>query len=83
MLAKNWQDLIKPTKLDVSSSKSNPYQATVVAEPLERGFGHTLGVALRRILLSSLQGVAVSTCQFDGIADRDSTVLAGKINDLQ
>ena len=81
MLAKNWQDLIKPTKLDVSSSKSNPYQATVVVEPLERGFGHTLGVALRRILLSSLQGVAVSTLKIDGVLHEFSSI-AGVSEDV-
>jgi len=74
MLAKNWQDLIKPTKLDVSASKSNPFQATIIAEPLERGFGHTLGVALRRVLLSSLQGAAVSTLKIDGVLHEFSSI---------
>lgn len=74
MLAKNWQDLIKPTKLDVSASKSNPNQATIVAEPLERGFGHTLGVALRRVLLSSLQGAAVTAIKIDGVLHEFSSI---------
>jgi len=74
MLAKNWQDLIKPTKLDVSASKSNPFQATIIAEPLERGFGHTLGVALRRVLLSSLQGAAVSTLKIEGVLHEFSSI---------
>jgi DNA-directed RNA polymerase subunit alpha len=59
MISKNWQDLIKPTKLDVDNAKNNPFIATIVAEPLERGFANTLGVALRRVLLSSLQGAGV------------------------
>lgn len=74
MLAKNWQDLIKPTKLDVNASKSNPNQATIVAEPLERGFGHTLGVALRRVLLSSLQGAAITSVKIEGVLHEFSSV---------
>jgi len=74
MLAKNWQDLIKPTKLDIATSKSNPRQAVIVAEPLERGFGHTLGVALRRLLLSSLQGAAVSSVKIEGVLHEFSSV---------
>ena len=74
MLAKNWQDLIKPSKLDISASKSNPRQATIVAEPLERGFGHTLGVVLRRVLLSSLQGAAVTAIKIEGVLHEFSSV---------
>jgi DNA-directed RNA polymerase subunit alpha len=74
VLAKNWQDLIKPTKLDVSASKSNPNQATIVAEPLERGFGHTLGVAIRRVLLSSLQGAAVTSIKIEGVLHEFSSI---------
>ena len=74
MLAKNWQDLIKPTKLDINASKTNPRQATIVAEPLERGFGHTLGVALRRILLSSLQGAAVTSMKIEGVLHEFSSI---------
>ncbi len=74
VLAKNWQDLIKPTKLDVNASKSNPNQATIIAEPLERGFGHTLGVALRRVLLSSLQGAAITSVKIEGVLHEFSSV---------
>ena len=74
MLAKNWQDLIKPSKLDIATSKSNPNQAVIVAEPLERGFGHTLGVALRRVLLSSLQGAAVTSVKIEGVLHEFSSV---------
>ncbi|MDX1974590.1 MAG: DNA-directed RNA polymerase subunit alpha [Rickettsiales bacterium] len=74
MLAKNWQDLIKPNKLDIAASKSNPNQAVIVAEPLERGFGHTLGVALRRVLLSSLQGAAVTAIKIDNVLHEFSSV---------
>jgi DNA-directed RNA polymerase subunit alpha len=74
MLAKNWQDLIKPSKLDIAPSKSNPRQATIVAEPLERGFGHTLGVAIRRILLSSLQGAAVTSVKIENVLHEFSSI---------
>jgi DNA-directed RNA polymerase subunit alpha len=66
VLQKNWQSLIKPEKLEVESGVEPARIATVVAEPLERGFGMTLGNALRRILLSSLQGAAVTAVQIDG-----------------
>src|SRR5687768_8782115 len=74
VIAKNWQDLIKPIKLDIQPSKGNPNVATVVAEPLERGFGHTLGVALRRVLLSSLQGAAVTSVRIEGVLHEFSSV---------
>ena len=64
---KNWQELIRPTKLDIQPGRERRKVATMVAEPLERGFGTTLGNALRRILLSSLQGAAVSSVQIDGV----------------
>ena len=54
MLQKNWQDLIKPEKLVTEVGVDASRTATIVAEPLERGFGLTLGNALRRVLLSSL-----------------------------
>ena len=63
MIQKNWQDLIRPNKLEVTSGDDPQRSATLVAEPLERGFGLTLGNALRRVLLSSLQGSAVSAIQ--------------------
>ena len=60
MIHKNWAELIKPTQLDVKPGNDPSRQATVVAEPLERGFGLTLGNALRRVLMSSLQGAAIT-----------------------
>lgn len=74
MIQKNWQSLIKPSKLDVRPGASPTRKATVVAEPLERGFGLTLGNALRRILLSSLQGAAISAIQIDGVLHEFSSV---------
>ncbi|MGI9387644.1 MAG: DNA-directed RNA polymerase subunit alpha [Methyloligellaceae bacterium] len=74
MLQKNWQDLIKPTKLDIASGRDQLRTATVVAEPLERGFGMTLGNALRRVLLSSLQGSAITSVHIDGVLHEFSSL---------
>ena len=67
VIQRNWQSLIKPEKLEVEPGADPSRVATVVAEPLERGFGMTLGNAIRRILLSSLQGAAVTAVQIDGV----------------
>ncbi|MBF0169110.1 MAG: DNA-directed RNA polymerase subunit alpha [Alphaproteobacteria bacterium] len=74
MIQKNWQELIKPNKLQVEAGEDPRRIATVVAEPLERGFGTTLGNALRRILLSSLQGAAVTAIQIDGVLHEFSSI---------
>ena len=74
MIQKNWQELIKPSKLAISPDAGNSNIATIVAEPLERGFGVTLGNALRRILLSSLQGAAVTAIQVEGVLHEFSTI---------
>jgi DNA-directed RNA polymerase subunit alpha len=74
LLQKNWQDLIKPNKLEVVSGRDRTRSATLVAEPLERGFGLTLGNALRRVLLSSLQGAAITTVQIDGVLHEFSSI---------
>ncbi len=71
---RNWQSLIKPKKLEVSPGVDPNRTATLVAEPLERGFGMTLGNALRRILLSSLQGAAVTSLQIDGVLHEFSSI---------
>ncbi|MDP6645207.1 MAG: DNA-directed RNA polymerase subunit alpha [Rhodospirillales bacterium] len=74
MIQKNWQDLIKPTKLQIVQGAVPERRATIVAEPLERGFGLTLGNALRRVLLSSLQGAAVSAIHIDGVLHEFSSI---------
>ncbi|WP_425540404.1 DNA-directed RNA polymerase subunit alpha [Rhodoblastus acidophilus] len=74
MIQKNWQELIKPNKLIVSPGEDPKRVATVVAEPLERGFGLTLGNALRRILLSSLQGAAITSVHIDGVLHEFSSI---------
>src|SRR5687767_16018414 len=73
-IQKNWQELIRPGKLQVTPGYDAKRTATVVAEPLERGFGVTLGNALRRILLSSLQGAAVQSVHIDGVLHEFSSI---------
>jgi len=74
VLQKNWKELIKPEKLDVEPGDDPKREATIVAEPLERGFGLTLGNALRRVLLSSLQGAAVTSIKIDGVLHEFSSI---------
>jgi len=74
VLQKNWQELIKPTKLEVKAGDDPRRVATVIAEPLERGFGMTLGNALRRVLMSSLQGAAVTAIQVEGVLHEFSSI---------
>lgn len=74
MLEKNWQELIKPQQLEVEHSFDPQRKATIVAQPLERGFGLTLGNSLRRILMSSLQGAAVTAIQIDGVVHEFSSI---------
>ena len=59
LIARNWKDLIRPKAITVDDSSVTRHYAKFVCEPLERGFGLTLGNALRRVLLSSLQGTAI------------------------
>lgn len=74
MIHKNWGEIIKPTQLEIRSGNDRLRQATIVAEPLERGFGLTLGTALRRVLLSSLQGAAITSVQIDSVLHEFSSV---------
>src|ERR1700744_6425379 len=74
MFQKNWQKLIKPGKLKTESGHDAGRIATITAEPLERGFGLTLGNALRRILLSSLQGAAVTAVSIEGVLHEFSSI---------
>jgi DNA-directed RNA polymerase subunit alpha len=66
-LEKNWRDLIKPKALDVDKESLSTSYGKFIAKPLERGFGLTLGNSLRRVLLSSLQGAAVTAIKIDGV----------------
>jgi DNA-directed RNA polymerase subunit alpha len=74
MIQKNWQELIKPQKVEIDRADKTKNAGKVIAEPLERGFGLTLGNALRRILLSSLQGAAVTGVQIEGVLHEFSSI---------
>jgi DNA-directed RNA polymerase subunit alpha len=73
-VAKNWRDLIKPRGLQVDQDSLTDKYGKFVAEPLERGFGITLGTSLRRVLLSSLQGAAITSVKIEGVDHEFSTV---------
>jgi DNA-directed RNA polymerase subunit alpha len=74
MIERNWRDLIKPKALDVEKETLTKSYGKFVAKPLERGFGLTLGNSLRRVLLSSLQGAAITAVKVDGIVHEFSTL---------
>ena len=78
---KNWQELKKPNALEVKPGNDPKRRATFVAEPLERGFGLTLGNALRRVLLSSLQGAAITSIKIENVLHEFSS-LAGVREDV-
>src|SRR6476661_3245605 len=73
-VAKNWRDLIKPRRMDVEQESLSQTYGKFVAEPLERGFGITLGNSLRRVLLSSLQGAAITSVKIEGVEHEFSTI---------
>jgi len=70
---KNWKALIKPSKVDVKTH-DNKSIATIIAEPLEKGYGLTIGNSLRRIMLSSIRGSAVTAIQIDGVLHEFSSI---------
>ena len=72
--AKNWRDLIKPRRMEIDQESLSQTYAKFVAEPLERGFGTTLGNSLRRVLLSSLQGAAITSVRIEGVEHEFTTV---------
>ena len=74
VIAKNWTELKKPNRLEARVSADSRRKASFIAEPLERGFGLTLGNALRRVLLSSLQGAAVTAIKIDGVLHEFSSL---------
>ena len=74
MIEKNWKEIIKPSKLEVKDESKYENTSTIIAEPLERGYGVTIGNALRRILLSSLQGSAITSIQVQGVLHEFSSI---------
>jgi DNA-directed RNA polymerase subunit alpha len=80
LIVKNWRDLIRPARLEVEESLSETYGRFECA-PLERGFGITIGNALRRVLLSSLQGAAITSIKIDGVL-HEFTTIPGVLEDV-
>ncbi len=74
MIERTWNELIRPEKPQIEAGADGARRARLIAEPLERGFGVTLGNALRRVLLSSLQGAAVTAIQIDGVVHEFSSM---------
>jgi len=80
-IARNWRDLIRPKKLEVDTSVLTDVYGKFTCEPLERGYGITLGNSLRRVLLSSLQGSAITSVRIDG-ALHEFTTIPGVVEDV-
>jgi DNA-directed RNA polymerase subunit alpha len=78
---KNWRELIRPKNIVIDEEDRSDFYGKFVCEPLERGFGITIGNSLRRILLSSLQGAAIVSVKFDGVVHEFSTI-PGVIEDI-
>jgi DNA-directed RNA polymerase subunit alpha len=78
---RNWRDLIKPKKVEVESDESDQTYGKFTCEPLERGFGQTLGNALRRVLLSSLQGAAIVSAKIENVL-HELTTMPGVVEDV-
>jgi len=74
VIERNWNELIRPEKPMIELGADSARKARIVAEPLERGFGVTLGNSIRRVLLSSLQGAAVTAIQIDGVVHEFSSL---------
>lgn len=74
MQQRNWRELIRPKRLEAEADTLTPTYGKFTAEPLERGFGTTIGSALRRVLLSSLQGAAIVQVKFEGVPHEFSTI---------
>ena len=73
LISQNWKTLIKPNKLNIKSN-SDKSSTVVIAEPLEKGYALTIGNSLRRILLSSIQGSAITAIQIDGVLHEFSSI---------
>lgn len=81
MYQRNWKQLIKPRRVEIQADSATADYGKFVAEPLERGFGTTLGNALRRVLLSSLQGAAITSVRIEGVQHEFSTIV-GVVEDV-
>lgn len=74
MISRNWRDMIRPKGITMETESSNEFYGKFVCEPLERGFGLTIGNSLRRVLLSSLQGAAITAVRIEGALHEFTTV---------
>src|SRR6478609_11592308 len=74
MTSRNWRDLIRPKSIQLDLESATDFYGRFVCEPLERGFGVTIGNSLRRVLLSSLQGAAITAVRMDGALHEFTTV---------
>ena len=81
MINKNWKELIKPNKINFIKGKNKTTNADLIAEPLESGYGQTLGNMLRRVLLSSIRGAAVTSIKIEGVTHEFSSI-PGVIEDV-
>jgi DNA-directed RNA polymerase subunit alpha len=81
VIARNWRDLIRPRALEMDSDNLSLTFGKFTCEPLERGFGITIGNSLRRVLLSSLQGASITAVRIDG-AVHEFTTLPGVVEDV-
>ena len=73
-MQRNWSSLIRPKRVDVDEATHTRFYGEFTIQPLERGFGITLGNALRRVLLSSIQGAAITSIKIDGVLHEFSTI---------
>jgi len=73
-MQRNWRSLIQPKRIDIDKATHTCFYGEFICQPLERGFGTTLGNALRRILLSSIQGAAIVSVKFNGVLHEFSTI---------
>jgi DNA-directed RNA polymerase subunit alpha len=74
IVTRNWRDLIRPRGIQLETETITEFYGKFTCEPLERGFGITLGNSLRRILLSSLQGAAITAVKIDGALHEFTTI---------
>ncbi|WP_022854351.1 DNA-directed RNA polymerase subunit alpha [Thermodesulfatator atlanticus] len=81
LISRNWLELIKPKGVQVHDDSKPPFYGKFIIEPLERGFGVTIGNSLRRVLLSSLQGAAITWVKIDG-ATHEFSSLPGVVEDV-
>ncbi|HEY5498069.1 MAG TPA: DNA-directed RNA polymerase subunit alpha, partial [Syntrophales bacterium] len=77
-MQRNWRGLIRPKRIEIDESTHTQYYGEFSCQPLERGMGITLGNALRRTLLSSIQGAAIVSVRIDGVLHEFSTVPGAK-----